>query len=344
MSAADARRPRGAWLLLAFSLPVMAYGGVVTGFLLARLVVSDRFLPMSLYATFAHLLWLGALILLIVCLLLRRWRAALFVLLPALAWLVVFGPRFIGERVQAADRTGVTLTAATYNIQWRNDGYAETLAIIRGMDADVVGVQEVGSQAAALLERELSDLYPYRRLDPQEWGINGQALLSKYPIREAEFFEFGANEVSFGQQRAVIEHPVYPVVVYNLHVMTPVADRLQGELRRREVQALVERVRGESGRHLLVLGDFNLTELSDDYGALDRVLTDVYDRVGYGMGLTHHLDVWRLSLIWGRLDYVFSRGGVRPLEAEVMASSGGSDHLPVWARLELFDPTASYPD
>jgi endonuclease/exonuclease/phosphatase family metal-dependent hydrolase len=95
---------------------------------------------------------------------------------------------------------------------------------------------------------------------------------------------------------------------------------------------------------LIVLGDFNMTDLNDDHAAIDRFLRDAYRDAGNGLGLTHALR-WRgIDLPrWMRLDYIFTGSGLEPLEARVMPISGGSDHAPVWARLEFYDPTASYP-
>ncbi len=343
-TAQSARKPRGCLVRL-FALAAGAYGAVATLLLLLRLVVTDSFLPMAVYATAAHWLWLFALILLVVALLLRVWRAVPLLVLPSLAWLLVFGVRFVGSSAQTAARSGVTLTTVTYNIQWRSEPYDATLALIREMDADVVALQEISPQAAVQLDEGLADLYPHMALDPLEWGYAGQAFLSKYPILEHEFFEFEGNTRSFGQQRLVIDHPAYPVIIYNLHLLHPLTGGLNFAPRANEMRALSQRIRDEGAPHLIVMGDFNMSETNDDYGVIAGLMRDAYRDAGSGIGLTHTLRLRGVDITrWMRLDYIFSQGGLDPIDARVMPTSGGSDHAPVWARIEIFDPSASYPD
>ncbi len=341
--AKQVRRKRG-WIVRTFAAVAGLYGLIASAFLLLRLVVDDRFLPMALYSTTAHLLWLAALVLFVLSLLLRTWRTALLLLLPAAAWLIWFGPRYVINRTELPRRSGETVTAATYNLLWRTSDYRESIALIRTIDADVIALQEVGFDAARRIETALSDLYPYMALDPQEWGINGQGVLSKYPIVERVAFEFDSNPRSFLQQRVIIEHPGASLLVYNVHLFHPLIGGLTFDIRRAETQELIERVRGDRGGVPILLGDFNMTELNDDYAAIRRYFTDAYRNAGYGMGLTHALRFGRFDLPrWMRLDYIFAGVGLEPLEARVHPVSGGSDHAPVWARLEFYDTSVSYP-
>jgi endonuclease/exonuclease/phosphatase family metal-dependent hydrolase len=323
------------------------YALPVVSFLFLRLVVTDTFAPMAMYNTVAQWLWLPAVPLFLVCLFLRRWLLVSALLPVAFAWGFTVGLRFIGDNSRAAAYSGQAFTALTYNIQWRSSDYRETLGIIRSADADIVALQEVGIEAADLIEASLSDLYPYMELNPQEWGIDGQALLSKYPIISAAFFTWG--EVGFGNQVALIEHPAFriPMTVYNIHLLNPwsLGTGFDIEPRRRETQALIERIQSEPAPYLLVLGDFNLNELNTDYQTLDRSLRDVYRDVGNGLGLTHSIRFSALPpLRLTRLDYIWVQGGLHPLRARVLPASGGSDHQPVWAEIEIYDPSLSYPN
>jgi vancomycin resistance protein VanJ len=343
LTTSGTQRNRGC-IVRMFELLAGTYGLVVTVLLILRSISGDTFLPIAVYSTLGQWLWLGALFLLLPALLLRTWRAIPFLLLPAAAWLFAFGLRFLntGEETR---RSGITLTAVTYNIQWRNEPYDETLALIREMNADIVALQEISLQAAAQLEETLTDLYPHMALDPLEWGYSGQAFLSKYPILEHDFFEFGVNAASFGQQRLVIDHPSYPIVVYNVHLLHPLTSGLNFVPRANEMRALSRRIRDERAPHIVVMGDFNMSDLNDDYEVIAGLMRDAYRDAGTGIGLTHTLRIRGIDILrWMRLDYIFTTGALDPINARVMSVSGGSDHAPVWAQIEVYDPTASYPE
>lgn len=328
-----------------FTGVVAMYGILLTLSLLARLIVPETFSLMAVYITGAHVLLLSAVILFPLALLLCKPRAlALLLLPPVIVFLVHYGSQFIPSREQEPFG-GTTLRVMTYNIQWRNTGYQSAVDAIRAADADVVALQEVSPEAGRTLESLLADLYPYMALNPNSNGYAGAAVLSRFPISENSYFT-----AAFGGQRMMIDVNGMPFVLYNMHVATPLSQRgllnLDVSQRNQEVRELVSWVQGESGR-VVVVGDFNMPDLSDDYARLDSVLDDSYREVGWGMGWTHpgpFLVIGRMSwLRLLRLDYIFTGGsGVRALNMQVLADSGGSDHMPVVAALEVYDPSATY--
>jgi endonuclease/exonuclease/phosphatase family metal-dependent hydrolase len=93
------------------------------------------------------------------------------------------------------------------------------------------------------------------------------------------------------------------------------------------------------------MGDFNMSDLNDDYEVIAGLMRDAYRDAGTGIGLTHTLRIRGIDILrWMRLDYIFTTGALDPINARVMSVSGGSDHAPVWAQIEVYDPTASYPE
>lgn len=178
-----------------FRLGLSVYGLAVTGGLLLGLLFGDRFNITALYHSLAQLFWLGALALFVLALVTRSWISALLLALPAAAFLWVYGGLFIPA--QPRDPLGnPTFTLLSYNIQWRRGSdYQPAIDAIRQQNADIVALQEVSPQAARAIEAAFSGRYPYLALHPQERGFNGQAVLSRYPIVEDDFFLR-----SFGQQ------------------------------------------------------------------------------------------------------------------------------------------------
>ena len=327
-----------------FRLGLSLYGLAVTSGLLLGLLFGDRFTITALYHSFAQLFWLGALALLVLALVTRSWIAALLLALPAAAFLWVYSSLLIPSPPREP-LGGSTFTLLSYNIQWRRGGdYQAAIDVIRQQNADIVALQEVSPQAARALEAAFSGRYPYLALHPQERGFDGQAVLSRYPIVADDFFLRG-----FGQQRTIITVDGTPIILYNVHLATPllVRDgrrRFDISMREREVLEIVERVnREEAGARVLVVGDFNLTDRSTDYFHLtrDAGLIDAHMRRGSGLGWT-----WaympRLLPPLLRIDYLFYRPyGLNSLQMRVVLNSGGSDHQPLWGQFEIYDPTLS---
>lgn len=327
-----------------FQLGLSLYGLAVTSGLLLGLLFGDRFVITALYHSFAQLFWLGALALFVLALVTRSWISALLLALPAAAFLWVYGGLFISAPPHEP-LGGPTFTLLSYNIQWRRGGdYQPAVDVIRQQNADIVALQEVSPQAAQAIEAALSSRYPYMALHPQERGFDGQAVLSRYPIVADDFFLRG-----FGQQRTIIAVDGVPVILYNVHLATPllVRDgrrRFDISMREREVLEIVERVnREEASARVLVVGDFNLTDRSTDYFHLtrDAGLIDAHMRHGSGLGWT-----WaylpRILPPLLRIDYLFYRPyGLNSLQIRVVPNSGGSDHQPLWGQFQIYDPTLS---
>lgn len=140
-----------------------------------------------------------------------------------------------------------------------------------------------------------------------------------------------------------------PLIVYNLH---PTHPGMTGEgffrpaYRRREIEELLARAAKEK-EPVILAGDFNMTDLTEDYGRIAAQYHDAYRQVGWGMGFTFPDQRYPNALSgapfnrelpfppWMRLDYVFYSAPLRAAEAHVWPDSGGSDHRPLWVRLAL---------
>ena len=96
----------------------------------------------------------------------------------------------------------------------------------------------------------------------------------------------------------------------------------------------------------MIVGDFNMTDQSDDYWRIAARYRDTYREVGWGMGFTFpdfsmvRAIPGRLSMLnfirpMARIDYVFHNDDFQAVEAHVWPSSGGSDHRPLYAVLAL---------
>jgi vancomycin resistance protein VanJ len=144
------------------------------------------------------------------------------------------------------------------------------------------------------------------------------------------------------------------IVIYNVHPthpgMTTVAF-FDASLRRREFTDLLNRIQSET-LPVIMMGDFNLTDLSLEYRQISSTLTDTFREVGQGLGYTfpdfrearvsdsieiipdnfpEHLPTPLLM----RLDYVFHSEEFTGVTAYVYHTSSGSDHRPLVVTLAL---------
>jgi endonuclease/exonuclease/phosphatase (EEP) superfamily protein YafD len=92
----------------------------------------------------------------------------------------------------------------------------------------------------------------------------------------------------------------------------------------------------ENGEHVILLGDFNVTEREPAYRDVSSGLTDLFRAVGTGAGST-----WRPHQLMGldfallRIDYIFTGPGIRPLRASADCTPRGSDHCILQGTVEI---------
>jgi endonuclease/exonuclease/phosphatase family metal-dependent hydrolase len=115
--------------------------------------------------------------------------------------------------------------------------------------------------------------------------------------------------------------------------------------RSRQIEFLLAQA-AEETNPVIMLGDFNTEEWSDDYAALTVDYVDAFrslhpDALGptfpdYSTAQSRtnmHFPRWTPPIL--RIDYVFHDPAITPLEARVWPTSGGSDHRPLFVRLGL---------
>lgn len=322
-----------------------AYGLTVLGHLILRGLFGDEITIVALQTTFAHLTWIPALILLPICLLLRWWRPALFLVPAVLAFGLTYGGQFIPRTITVPDETP-SFKMLTYNLLGNRRDYSESMEIIRESDADIVAMQELSVLAAEMIEETFVDDYPYRALHPRV-GTQGQGVLSRFPIAEDEYWQNTWLPSYLGNQRLQFEFNGDWITLYNVHPTHPgmAGSFFNPTFRDQEIADIVERVQQENGMVILV-GDFNMPDLTASHGQITAELTDAYRAAGYGLGLTfpaskavsdyfYNVPNWVIVPPLIRLDYVFYSSGLMASEAHVLSQSGGSDHMPVQVTLAL---------
>jgi endonuclease/exonuclease/phosphatase family metal-dependent hydrolase len=241
---------------------------------------------------------------------------------------------------------------------------SERLAIIAGeierLDADIVCLQEVPwaphlGNAAHYLAKQTGLNHVYVRANGNRWAIlfeEGEAILSRYPLRDAGFAEL-APRAGFFEHRMVLEAsvatPSGDVTVFVTHLTNG-----DPEVNRAQADSLMTFV--DSGMHdlAIVAGDFNATEDSPQIQSITRRAADAY-RVANAQseGLTccaGDLTSGTEEQFEKRIDYLFLLArhpqGVRVVDCQVILDQPfqtgdgwlwASDHAGLFTTLSIPD-------
>ncbi|MFI8325467.1 endonuclease/exonuclease/phosphatase family protein [Streptomyces sp. NPDC085529] len=293
----------------------------------AALLALHRFVPNtpgrlgSLLETF--LFWLGPLTaLLLLCAAVRRARTALLVLLlPAVVWAAVLGPRLL----PAGPPGPRELTVVQHNVADDNADPAGTARALADSGADLIALQELVDPASAVYRRELAPRYPHHSVR----GTVG--LWSRHPLGTTRALDIRPRDIAEPWQRALraeVRTPYGEVAAYVVHLPSVrFGPGGLGSARRDESAARLGRIlAAEEARRVVLAGDLNGT-------VDDRGLAPLTSRLGTparGLALSYPA-----ALPVARIDQVLARGGRVPAIRALGAT--GSDHLPVLARVALDD-------
>jgi endonuclease/exonuclease/phosphatase (EEP) superfamily protein YafD len=233
------------------------------------------------------------------------------------------------------------LTVMTFNtLAWTRSAEDLEASIIKA-NPDLVGLQEIGPNAASYLTARLADRFPYQ-YQTHSPTPSGAAVLSRYPLRETVAFR--ASDNGHWWQRMIVDAPNGPITYFNIHTKIPrvqPAEQSGGgllsrafctERRGREVRRLAEMLDKVEGP-VIVCGDFNMTERSADYRLVATRLRDAYKAVGAGLG--HTFPAWGKGphpfpapFPMLRLDYIWHSDHFSAAWAS-KGDAGLSDHHPI---------------
>jgi vancomycin resistance protein VanJ len=297
---------------------------VALGGLLAVVLVFPGVVPNapgrlgSLLETFRPWLGLGVPVLIGLALCRRAIVNFLAVLVPAVAWLVLFG----GLLLPSADPVH-DLTAVTHNVSDENADPAGTVRELIRARPDLIGLVEVTSPALADYTASLAEQYPHHAVR----GTVG--LWSRFPLAEVSLVDIRPSGVGAGWDRglrAVARLPSGEVAVYVAHLPSVRIGPAGLDSARRDESAgrLGAVLAAEPLARVLLLGDLNST-------VDDRGLRPVTSRLGTADG--DFAFSWPAGFPVARIDQVLGRS-MRVVRVWSLPATG-SDHLPVAARIRL---------
>lgn len=296
-----------------------------------RWLVGDALKPVRMVSFVTPWLLVFSLPLLLISGLARRkW---LSVVLAGASLLIVstFAPLFLPNRLETVTSARYSFMIMSYNLHAIDD-ITGIVDIIRQQKPDVVLIQEYSPALVDDSFHGLDDLYPelYFDVTPSEYG---QAVFSRFPLKQAQ--------VSYEQGRVeklIIMTPAGPIAIWNVHPIPPFYIPAQDF--EAQFDALVRAIAQTEGP-LIVAGDFNATDQSDVYHAINHYLKNAQFESGWGFGFTfpaHPYTMTSLQLETGplwRIDYIFYSPDLAATSARTLPSAGGTDHLPIIATISI---------
>ena len=270
-------------------------------------------------------------------------RVALFVLLAHCAALSL-GCASRPARPPVAPRADQAhVSVMTFNVNFALAGDEPTVNAVADAASDVIFLQETTPDWEAVLRPRMAASHPYMvfRHHP---GAGGLAILSRLPLKQVEYLP---EENWFPAARVVLDAPVGPLQVLNVHLRPPISDggSVVGgyfrtpPVRRREIETYFASL--DPHIPTLIVGDFN----EHEGGRALRWLR------GRGMRsalpeFSPYARTWRwqssMVRLGGRSDHIVYDPRLEPLSVDVRRA-GRSDHLPVVGVFALADAGAVSP-
>lgn len=317
------------------SMLCLLYGGLTAGYVLARLIIGERWSLVELANSLMPNVLLPLFIAVPILIGLRRWRWSLIYAPAVILFTVQYSPLLL-PNVSDAPVSVPHLRVLTYNLGSVVADAGHTAEVIRAADAHIVALQELLSPVADRLVADLADLYPYRALHPTDSYARGVGLLSKYPITDDTYLD---QIVLGGQQTQIALAADTTITVLNVHPVAPAARwfGIESTLRSQEIGYALD-LAVQVTDPLLLVGDFNITDQTEDYARIAARYGDAFRTSGLGFGASFpNFTRFAYSLRWLspiiRIDYVFYDAHWEAVSAYTVGDHGGSDHYPVLAEL-----------
>ncbi|PSB40128.1 endonuclease/exonuclease/phosphatase [filamentous cyanobacterium Phorm 6] len=337
------------------SVTILAYSYslFIICYFLLRFIFWERISIIALISTFLPLILFPIFLLPIVgfSIIKKRWFSIISAIscILLISWLHI--KYFSPSPINITD-SQPHLKILSHNVGWYTTQSPTLFKLIEREKPDIIFLQEIVQKHTERAFTWLKADYPY------QIGIPPVGILSKYPIVSSEILHLAGHVET--QQRAIIKFNEQEVVIYNMQATGPWFKRYNilpflkipvykyGQ-RGPEIQDLVQRVEQET-LPVIVAGDFNMTEETQDYYNVQKVMQDSFRKSGFGFGFTwpHGWELkfllkssnLRLNYPVCRIDYIWYSKHWGAKSSSVLEATE-SDHLPVGAELVLLKPQNS---
>ena len=324
-----------------------SYSAFIICYFILKLIFWDRIGILALISTFSPLIFFPTFLLPLIGLLIikKRWFTVISAIacILLISWLHV--KYFSPAPINITD-SQPSIKVFSHNLSWNKTQSPTLFKLIDQQKPDIIFLQEIVRKHTERVFTWLKADYPY------QIGTPPVGILSKYPIVSSEILHLAGHPET--QQRASIKFNEQEVVIYNMQATGPwfkiynILRFLKIPVynygpRSPEIQDLVQRVEREI-LPVIVAGDFNMTDETQDYDRVQKVLQDSFRKSGFGFGFTwpHGWELkllvkmsnWRLNYPVFRIDYIWYSKHWEAKSSSVLEATE-SDHLPISAELIL---------
>lgn len=335
----------------AFLIVADMYGLYISLLLIIWLFTGEEFFFTNIFVSTMPSIFYGIPIILFIALWQRSLRTILFLILPVLGFIILYSTRFLPRDVPQAN--GIELSLLTYNLRASNTNTSELDSILIEADADIVTLQEVSFEIGEWVETAWTDEYPYQIRftiedeTPDYTGAlpllasdisqyAGRMTLSRYPIEDYDIVPSSIKTTLYVRSEININGRI--ISIYNVHLPPPLPINIfSTEVRHDGLVEILEVTR--ANEDVILMGDFNMTDQSEDYHLVTKQYTDVFTTTSSGLGTTwangNNLSsalFFMPSFI--RIDYMFVGDAITPQYAQVIRE-GVSDHYPLYTTVIL---------
>jgi endonuclease/exonuclease/phosphatase (EEP) superfamily protein YafD len=296
--------------------------GLLTALFSFATVLNSYHQHLELFSHFRIQYLVVASILLLVFLVMRRWKYTLLMLATVVlnAWFVV--PWHLPQDPVPSAENWIKLVLA--NVHAENDDYFALQALLAAEQPDIVFLQEVDRGWAATLET--FDEYPYRHIVPR-YDFFGIAVLSRIPLESIETVASPPHEFPTLVARITLDNA--PITLISTHPMPPMTTP-NYDARNTQLASIAELVNDVRGARVLI-GDLNTAMWGEHYRQLvdSTGLRNV--REGFGT-----LPTWPTFMPFAMIPIDHCLVSEELLASDVRLGTGiGSDHRPLVLTLQL---------
>jgi endonuclease/exonuclease/phosphatase (EEP) superfamily protein YafD len=262
--------------------------------------------------------------------------------LLVLAVVLRFGSDWVSLPRAAAVGDATHLAVISWNLEVASRPGADTAAMLRTQDADIVAVQELRPDAAAGIEADpnLVERYPYRVLVPRG-DVGGMGILSRLPILTSSFrldpiVMEATIQLGSGRRLAIVNaHPFH--AEFDTIASTQVPIGIDPSRRNADLVAIRGRIDAliGAGIPVVMLGDLNTAASEPAFDRFVTGLRDVHRDVGFGPGWTWRpirLEFLGFGLV--RIDHAVVSPDITPETIDVRCPPIG-DHCLVRASIAV---------
>ena len=324
-----------------------SYSAFIICYFILKLIFWDRLSIIALITTFIPLILFPTFLLPIIGLsiLKKRW----FTIISAIACILLISwlhIKYFSPKPINITNSQPSLKILSHNLSWYKTQSPTLFKLIQKQQPDIIFLQEIVKKNTKRTFPSLKADYPY------QIGTPPVGILSKYPIVLKRNTHLAGHRET--QQRAIIKFNEQEVVIYNMQATGPWIKiyKILGFIRipvykygkrSPEIQDLVQRVERET-LPVIVAGDFNMTDETQDYDRVQKVMQDSFRKSGWGFGFTWpqgwelkflvKRSNWRLNYPVFRIDYIWYSKHWGAKSSSVLEATE-SDHLPIAAELIL---------